>query len=191
MMFAVFPFLLFFAGAYLVLCLPLASVVSARFKNRGRHGIICPETDQPADIELDPRYAMRTAARNYEHSRLASCSRWPEKDECGQECLAQVNPSPENIERLLSKWCAGKGCAICARALNAADWSFSRIGLLDERQKLIELHDVQLNRLQLELKGKRPLCWKCHQEERVRQAVPPQIRKGDRHGLDSALAETR
>jgi hypothetical protein len=37
--------------------------------------------------------------RGKEHSRLKSCPRWPEKGECGQECLAQVNPSPENVDR--------------------------------------------------------------------------------------------
>lgn len=185
--FAIFPFLLFFAGAYLVLCLPLASMWSIRKQNRGRHGIICPETRNPADIELDGRYAMQTAAHNYEHSRIASCSRWPEKDECDQECLAQVNPSPENIERLLSKWCSGKVCGLCDRALRASDWAFSRIGWLDENRKLIELHDIELKNLQQELQDKRPLCWTCHLQERERQAKPPAPRKGDRH-RDAALA---
>ena len=118
--------------------------------------------------------------RGEEHDRLQSCSRWPEKGDCDQECLAQVDPSPENLERLLQKWYQGKTCAICERALTPADWRRSRLALLNEKQKLFELRHMHLDELPSALDQMAPLCWNCHQEERVRQATPPRILKGDR-----------
>ena len=83
-------------------------------------------------VELDNKFAFKTALRGEEHERLESCSRWPEKGDCCQECLAQINPSPENLERLLQKRYQGKNCAICDRPLTAADWRRSRLALLNK-----------------------------------------------------------
>src|SRR5271165_1042486 len=153
--FALFPIVLFFLGALLVTGLPVAMSLQAYFKNRGRQSAICPENGEPVDIELDNKYSFWTALRGQEHTRLHSCTRWPEKGDCGQECLAQVDPSPENVARL-------------------------------EQHKLVELRQVNLRQLQSALEHMRPLCWTCHQEERVRQFVPPRVLKGDRHGLSPA-----
>ena len=51
-------------------------------------------------VEVDNKFAFKTALRGEEHERLQSCSRCPEKGDCCQEYLAQINPSPENLERL-------------------------------------------------------------------------------------------
>jgi len=118
---------------------------------------------------------------------LQSCSRWPEKGDCGQECLAEIEASPENVDRLLTKWYEGKSCAICQRALSPSDWRRSRLAVLNEQQKLFELRHMFLEELQATLQHMRPLCWNCHQEERARQTLAPRILKGDRHGLTPAI----
>ena len=187
--FAIFPIILFFLGAVLVTGLPVALSLQSYFANRGRRAAVCPESGQPVDIEIDHELAFWTALRGQEHSRLTSCSRWPEKGDCGQECLAQLDPSPENVERLLTKWYEGKTCAICARTLTAADWQRSRLALLNEQHKLFELRQVQLENLQSALQHMRPLCWNCHQEERARQAVPARLLKGERHALTPAITD--
>ena len=184
--FAIFPILLFFLSAVLVTGLPVALSLQEYFKNRGRLGVTCPDSHEPADVEVDNKFAFWTALRGQEHSRLKSCSRWPEKGDCGQECLEQIEPSPENIERLLTKWYEGKSCAICERALSPSDWRRSRLAMLNEQQKLFEVRDMQLDQLQASLDTMLPLCWNCHQEERARQAPPPRLFKGDRHGLTPA-----
>ena len=187
--FAIFPILLFFAGAFIIVGPPLALSLQDYYKNRGRQSVICPDNDAPTDVEVDHKFAFWTSFRGQQHSRLASCARWPEKGSCGQECLEQIDPSPENIERLLTKWYEGKTCAICNRALSPSDWRRSRLALLNDEQKLFELRDMYLEELQQRLQHMRPLCWNCHQEERARQAVPPRVLKGDRHGLNPAAAE--
>jgi hypothetical protein len=185
--FAIFPILLFFAGAFIIVGPPVALSLQDYYKNRGPQSLVCPDSGEPVDVEVDSKFAFWTALRGQEHSRLQSCTRWPEKADCGQECLQQIDPSPENIERLLTKWYEGKSCAICTRSLSPSDWRRSRLALLNEQHKLFELRDMYLEELQQNLQHMRPLCWNCHQEERARQAVPARVLKGDRHGLNPAI----
>jgi len=186
--FALFPLVLFFIGAFLVTGLPVALSLQTYFQNRGRQPVMCPQNGEPVDVEVDNKFGFWTALRGQEHSRLASCTRWPEKGDCGQECLAQVDPSPENVERLMIGWYKGKVCAICLRGITPSDWRRGRLGWLDAQHKLVELRQVNLRQLQSALQEMRPLCWICHQEERVRQAIPPRVLKGDRLAMPPAIA---
>ncbi len=185
--FALFPLVLFFLGALLVTGLPVAMSLQAYFRNRGRQPAVCPENGEPVDVEVDRKYAFCTAYRGQEHTRLQSCTRWPEKGDCGQECLAQLDPSPENVERLMFGWHKGKTCSVCTRAITPSDWRRGRLAWLDDEHKLVELRQVNLQQLQFALEEMRPLCWTCHQEERARQAVVPRRLKGDRHVLSPAV----
>jgi len=186
--FAIFPILLFFLAAILVIGAPVALSLTEYYKNRGRHWVKCPETGLPVDVEVDHKYGFRMALRGQEHSRLSSCSRWPEKGCCGQECLMQLDASPENLNRLLSMWTEGKSCAICTRAITPDDWRQSRVAVLNQKQELFELRDLPAEDLQMALEQARPLCWKCHQEERLRQPAYRPLR-GTRYGM-SSLRET-
>jgi hypothetical protein len=181
--YSLFMIPLFLIGACLLTGLPVALSIEDYYKNRGRQSVTCPASHQAADIEVDRQFAFWTALRGQEHSRLQSCSQWPEKGDCGQECLAQIDPSPENIERLLTKWQERKRCAICTQALTPGDWRQGRLAGLDQNQKLIGLREMTLDRFAATLENMRPLCWNCHQEERERQPVPAVILKGDRRGL--------
>lgn len=186
-MIATFPIILFLIGAILLVALPLGVSLQAYLRNRGRRRVICPDNGDSVTVELDNKYAFSTALRGQEHDRLHTCTRWPEKGDCGQECLAQVNPSPENIERLLQKWYHGKTCVICDRALTPADWRRSRLALLNEHQKLFELRHMHLDELPSVLDQMAPLCWNCHQEERARQAESQHLLKSDRRKYGSKL----
>jgi hypothetical protein len=186
-MLASFPIILFIIGAILLVALPIGISLQSYFRNRGRRTVMCPDNHQAVTVEVDSKFAFRTALRGKEHMRLHTCSRWPEKGDCDQDCLAQVDPTPENLERLLQKWYQGKTCAICERGLTPADWRRSRLALLNEKQKLFELHHMHLDELPSALDKMAPLCWNCHQEERARQATPPRILKGDRRHLGSLL----
>ena len=187
--FALFPLALFFLGAILVTGLPVALSIQNYYRNRGRKAAICPDNSEAVAVEFDNKFAFWSALRGKEHTRLASCTRWPEKGDCGQECLSQIDPTPENIERLMLGWYKGRLCAICARNITPSDWRRNRLALLNEHHKLVELRDLDLHGLQAALTTMRPLCWICHQEERVRQAAPSRSFKGDRHGLSPAVVE--
>jgi len=184
--YALFMIPLFLIGACLLVGLPVALSLTDYYQNRGLQRVTCPDSRQPAEVTVDREFAFWTALRGVEHSRLESCSRWPEKADCGQECQAQIDPSPENVDRLLSLWYEGKSCALCTRALTPDDWRGSRLAALDDNNNFVELYEITLDRLAFVLDNMRPLCWSCHQEERTRQAVPARYFKGDRHSLATA-----
>ena len=100
-----------------------------------------------------------------------------------------MDPTPENIQRYLTLWIDGKACGICGRLLTVADWRPSRLAVIDENFKLIELREIPLDQLTTALEDKRPLCWPCHQEERTRQARPHRILKGERPIVTKAVNE--
>jgi hypothetical protein len=169
LLFVFYLFLLFLLSASLLTGLPIAGIVQNYYRNRGRRSVTCPYAPETADVVIDNKFALQSAVHGHAQTRVGSCSRWPADGDCGQECLAQVEASPENVDRLMTKWYAGKSCAICARELTPADWRQSRVAVLNREQKLLELRQLGLERLQVALENTRPLCWNCHQEERERQ----------------------
>ena len=174
-MYAAFPIVIFFIGAAVLVGLPLTATLRTYFHNRGRRQVVCPEDHQRAEVEVDPKFALQTAMRGREESRVQTCSHWPEAGACGQECLAQVEVTPDSLERLFKKWFDGKPCSVCARTLTPADWRFGRVGFLDEKGKLIGLRQIDMSELVTMDDPKRPLCWACHQQEKQRQAKPVRI----------------
>src|SRR6185503_10341548 len=98
-------------GLYLVV--PFAAHAYLRY--RGKRIITCPETRRPAAVQVDARHAALTAAISRPELRLKTCSRWPEREDCGQECLLQVELSPEDclVRNMLTSWYTGKRCVSC------------------------------------------------------------------------------
>ena len=89
-------------AAYFVLTMILATalyfgirwLVRACSKYRGTKVVACPETWKPAIVEVDALHASLTSTVGRPDIRLQSCSRWPLKNQCGQECLANLDVAP-------------------------------------------------------------------------------------------------
>jgi len=170
-MYAVFPIIIFFIGAAILVGLPLTSTLQTYFKNRGRRPVVCPDDRKAADVEIDRKFALQAAMQGKEQMRVQSCTHWPENGACRQDCLVQVEPTPENIDRLLTRWFDGKPCSLCTRPLSPADWRFGRMAFLSDKFRLIELRQIDLDTIGSMSEPTRPLCWKCHQQEKERQVV--------------------
>lgn len=56
-------------------------------KSRGEREIACREAGHMATIELDARHAVAMHAIGETRRRVKSCSLWPERRGCGQNCL--------------------------------------------------------------------------------------------------------
>ena len=84
----------------------------------------CPETSRPAAVEVDARHAAFTAVGGCPSLRLRDCSRWPERQGCGQQCLTQVEAAPREclLRTILARWYAGKRCVICHKPIPAFNW---------------------------------------------------------------------
>ncbi len=68
--------------------LPVVAFAYRRYK--GRRTVICPETGRYAIVNPDAGHAALTAAFGPPQVRIADCSRWPERRECGKSCLRNV-----------------------------------------------------------------------------------------------------
>ncbi len=78
----------------------------AYFRYRDSRIIICPETNEQALVEVDAVHAALTSAWGQPDIRLRNCWRWPLNENCGQECLTQLDvASPDRLVRgVLMRW---------------------------------------------------------------------------------------
>ncbi len=92
-----FGFLLFLLGTCLILLLPALWAEQTYRTYRDGRTVNCPETHAPVSVRFN---ALRAAWSNLSGPpklRLADCTRWPERADCGQECIpdaVQVKPAP-------------------------------------------------------------------------------------------------
>ncbi len=61
---------------------------------RGTRLVVCPETQGPAVVGVAARSMGLQAIFGEPCLRLSECSRWPMRQDCGQNCLRQIEPSP-------------------------------------------------------------------------------------------------
>lgn len=155
----------------IVLLLALAAmyfvvpVVAGTFvRYRGKRVITCPETSKPAAVEVDAAYAALTAAVSHPDLRLKSCSRWPEREDCGQECLLQVELSPEDclVRNILTRWYADRNCVSCGKRFGQIHWLDKKPALLSPEGKAVEWSEVRPEEVPGVLATHFPVCWDCH-----------------------------
>jgi hypothetical protein len=77
-------------GAVYVL-LPVIADTFRRF--RKEKAVVCPETGRPATVRLDAKVAAATSVFGRPKIRMTDCDRWPERRDCGQECLSGITPT--------------------------------------------------------------------------------------------------
>ena len=59
-------------------------------KFRGTRLVTCPETHKPAVVEVAAGSMGLQAILNDPSLHLSECSRWPMRQDCGQNCLRQI-----------------------------------------------------------------------------------------------------
>jgi hypothetical protein len=152
-------------------------VVATYIKFRGKRIITCPETRKPAAIEVDARHAALSAAVSHPDLRLKSCTRWPERKECGQECLLQVELSPEGclVRNILTDWYSDKHCVSCGRQIGEIHWLDRKPALLSPEGETILWSEVPPERVPDVLTSHFPVCWDCHITETFCRLYPDMI----------------
>jgi hypothetical protein len=130
----------------------------------GERVIICPETGKQAMVEVDARHAALTSLVGRTDLRLENCWRWPLKQDCGQECLLQLDVAPPDclVSSVLEKWYRGKSCTFCRRR-------FSDINLLDHKPALLNSEGITVAWREVPITAANeamatylPVCWNCH-----------------------------
>jgi len=130
---------------------------------REKRLITCPENERPAAVRVAALNAVTGAVTGHQALHLSECSRWPEKQGCGQECLRQIEKGPGAclVRTLVADWYAGKTCASCGKLIREVAWAEQRPGLRSPDGRLAFWPDVPAEALPDVFLTHAPVCWDC------------------------------
>jgi len=163
--------LILLAGGLLV----VTTLVVRRYRRlAGTRLVSCPETHEAAAVTLDASHALATSLGSSPDLRLDSCSRWPERKGCGQECLGQIEAAPEDclVRNLLREWYRGKSCILCGRAFEEIHWGDHKPAFIDSKRRTWRWNEIAPERLPSIMATHHPVCWDCDVIERVYRDHP-------------------
>jgi len=157
-----------------VFFLLLWAAATAYLKFRGTRLVSCPETKETAAVEVDVKYAALSASMGERGIRLKDCSRWPERQDCGQHCLDQIVSAPEDclVRNILTKWYEGRTCVFCGKILGEIDWLHHKPALMSPERVTLEWNEIPAEKVPLVLQTHMPVCWDCHIAETFRRRYP-------------------
>jgi hypothetical protein len=156
----------------------LAGIAWKYFKTRSRFGgamlVSCPENQEAVSVKVDSHHAGVKSLAGKQELRLTDCTRWPERQNCGQACLAQIEAQPANcqVQCILTNWYLGKFCVYCRKPFAEIHWHDHKPALLSPDRNLREWQDIQVETLPEVLESHYPVCWNCLVAESFRRDFP-------------------
>src|SRR6266508_6367092 len=149
---------------------------------RGARVVTCPETGKSVAVEVKAAKAAWNATFSEPELRLESCSRWPDRQDCAQECVAQIEEAPDGclVRERLAEWYADACCALCGRAIGEIHWIDRKPGLLTPDSKTIDWSEIVPEELPTILTTHKPICWNCHVAESFLRRYPDRVVKNPR-----------
>ena len=93
-MLLVFGFVLFLALASIVLLLPALWGYEIYDQFHGIRVVVCPETRKQVAVSFKALHAAVTGFSAKADLRIAECTRWPRRSNCGQECIPEASHTP-------------------------------------------------------------------------------------------------
>ena len=150
-------------------------LVSRRFlRFGGKMLVTCPETKRPAAVEVNNWRAALAPIISTDPLRLSACSRWPDRRDCAQGCVCQIQEDPEahRVWAIAAQWYEGKACAYCGRPVELHHFEHAP-ALMDTVSKVIkEWNGLPAETLQESLAASLPVCWNCYVTEAFIQEHP-------------------
>lgn len=161
----VFIALLSAVGLFLLYRIFLASRQFLRFW--GKMLVTCPETKRPAAVEVDNWRAALAPIVSSDPMRLSACSRWPERRECGQACVCQIEEDPEahRVWTIAAEWYEGKACAYCGGRIELHHLEHVPALMDGEKKTMKAWSGVPAEKLQEAFASSLPVCWNCYVTE--------------------------
>lgn len=158
----------------------------ARRRNAGDRVIACPETRTTEVVRVDAGHAAITDLRGDKDLRLESCTRWPEKSNCGQACVAQIESAPDGclVRERLEGWYRGAECALCGMAIGPIHWFAYRPGLLTPEHRALSWEEIPAKSIPTALEDDRPICSDCLLAESFREKFPERVVDDPWHTVD-------
>lgn len=193
------------AGSLIALILLAAALwlgfrwlVRSSSRYRGARIVTSPETKRPAIVEVDSLHASLTSTVGLPDIRLQHCSRWPLKEQCGQECLMDLDVAPDRclVSGVLMRWYRDKNCVYCRKAFPELHWVDHRPALLTAEGNLLGWNAVTLGTLRDVLETHSPVCWDCYIAQEFRRTHPDLVvvrpwQNGSYGGVDGSSAPRR
>jgi hypothetical protein len=138
--------------------------VSSRRRFGGGRMIVCPETAKEAMVEVNTRHAALSSLLGQTDLRLENCWRWPLKQDCGQECLLQLDVAPPEclVRSVLEKWYRGKQCVYCQHPFEDINIISHKPALLNPEGVTVEWGQIPLTAATEAMNTYLPVCWDCH-----------------------------
>ncbi len=166
--------LVFLALVVCFVVLRTISVLHSYFRYRGKRLVNCPETLKAEAVDVAARTAAASAFLGWRTLRLDRCSRWPERQNCGQACLKQIAADPENclLWNIVSNWYLGRSCACCRKRFGALHRLDHAPALMREDHTTIEWDQIRPEQLPEIFSTSKPVCWSCHIAETFRRVHP-------------------
>jgi len=165
-------------AAYKVLKIKL----DAYFEFRGTHVVVCPETRKYVAVEVDAAHAAATATKAETELRLNSCTRWPGRADCDQDCVYQIANAPEDcaVRTMLADFYEGRSCVLCSKRLAGPRWDEHKPALLRAYdRRTFECRELPPEALPVVLDAYLPVCWDCHVAESFRREHPDLVTDRD------------
>ena len=149
-------------------------LAGAWMRYRGTRVVVCPENREMVAVRVDATHAAATAPQGHPDLRLESCTRWPEKAGCGQECLGQIESAPEAclLRNILADWYQGKSCVYCRREFRAIHWHDHQPGLATPNGTIVGWEGFRPEQVLDVLATHQPVCWDCRIAETFRREHP-------------------
>ena len=146
-------------------------------KYHGKRLVTCPETHNAAAVHVNVTKATTKAFFGKEQVRLDQCSRWPERQNCGQDCLAQVNADPKSclVWNIVADWYKGKSCAYCQKPFTEMHWHDRHPALLSPEREAKQWNEIPPETLPAVFKSYMPVCWDCYIAETYRKQNPDRV----------------
>lgn len=143
-------------------------------KYHGKMLITCPENHQPAGVVVDAKRAADTNLKGHQTLTLSDCTRWPERHDCDQACLSQIETSPENcmVRLILADWYHDKTCVLCGRPFDDIQWHDHKPALMTKDRVMVEWSAIPVDKLPKILETHQPICWNCLVAESFRNDHP-------------------
>jgi hypothetical protein len=142
---------------------------------RGVRVITCPETLQPAAVKVAAFDAAKWFAIAGETDiHLRNCSRWPERADCDEACLSQIQSAPDacRIQTIVTSWYDGRNCHYCARPIGAIVWHERPPAVLMTDGETREWKEIAPEELPNVFATGDAVCWACHTVETFRHDHP-------------------
>ena len=179
--------ILILAIAFVLSWIPVLVVYFfARRRESGDRVITCPETRTTEVVQVDAGHAAWTDLRADKELRLEACSRWPERADCGQDCLRQIECAPDGclVRERLATWYHGAQCALCGLLIGPIHWYEYRPGLLTPERRVKSWADIRPEDLPANLAADRPICSDCLLAESFREEFPDRVLDDPWHTVD-------